>query len=81
MDSSRHLTSSVPSESPSQQGIRYWSQPHLQRPSLIRATTTKGAQSPCDNHPQRQLVQGYHMLIPLPGGPDEPYNVRDHILT
>jgi len=21
------------------------------------------------------------VLIPLPGGPDEPYNVRDHILT
>ena len=25
--------------------------------------------------------QSTSLLIPLPGGPDEPYNTRDHILT
>ena len=43
-------------ESPSQQAIRYWSQPHLQRPSLIRPTIAKDAQSPYHNHPRRQPV-------------------------
>jgi hypothetical protein len=47
-----------------------------------RASTTKiDAQSLYHNCPRCKPVQAHHRTHPIPGGPDEPYNVRGHILT